>query len=219
MVHKVRDQRNSGRGRLGSNRRQPCFIYTKGFPIAQNHGALDYILQFANVARPVVSLEQVQSSLIYGSKPFAGCLCVTIDQVFDQQRNVVDALTQRRDSNRENIEAVEQILSEGAFRHCYTQVRVCSREYSYVHLNCLTATNSFEFPFLENSQQSNLGLGREVTHLVQEYRSTIGRFKASHSPLHGTGERSFLVSKQFGSDQRRRNGGAIYPNKSAAREV
>jgi len=57
MLDKVRDQRNGGR--LGSHRRQPGFIYRKGFPIAQNHDALDYILQLAEVARPVVSLEQV----------------------------------------------------------------------------------------------------------------------------------------------------------------
>src|SRR2546421_6908970 len=146
MVHKVRDQRSSGRFRLGSNRRQPCFIYDKGFPIAQYHGALDYILQFANVARPLVILEQIQRSLIDVLDFLTSRLSVTIDQVFDQQGNVVDALTERRDLNRENIEPVEQVLSEGAFSHRYSQVGVCSRDYSYVYGNCLTATNSFEFP-------------------------------------------------------------------------
>src|SRR6202011_1942848 len=120
------------------------------------------------------------------------------------------------DSNWKNIEPVEQVLPESAFSYGCTQVRICSRDYSYVYLNCLSTTNSFEFPLLENSQQSNLSLGRQVTDLVQEYRPAISRFKASHSPLHCTCERSFLVSKQFGSDQRRRNGGAIYANKSTA---
>src|SRR5206468_12116237 len=101
---------------------------------------------FANVDRPVVILEQIQRSLIDVLDFLASRLSVTIDQVFDQQGNVVHALTERRSLNRENIEPVEQVLSEGAFRHRYTQVRVCGREYSYVHLNCLTATNSFEFP-------------------------------------------------------------------------
>src|SRR5712675_453507 len=112
MLYKVRDQRNTRRGTLRSNRRQPGFIYTKGFPITQNHRALDYILQLANVARPVVSLEQIQGSLIYVSNLFTSCLRVTIDQVTDQQRNVVNALAQCRNSNRKNIETVEQILSE-----------------------------------------------------------------------------------------------------------
>ena len=43
---------------------EPCFVYDKGFPITQYHGALDYILQFANVARPVVILKQIQRPLI-----------------------------------------------------------------------------------------------------------------------------------------------------------
>src|SRR5258705_4522019 len=151
MVYKVRDERNTRRGSLRSDWRQPGFIYGKGFPIAQNHGTLDYILQFANVARPVVSLKQVQGSLIDISNLFTSSLRVTIDQVFDQQRNVVNALAQCRYSNRENTEAVEQILSEGAFSHGCTQVHICSREDSYIHRNCLTSTDSFEFPFLQNS--------------------------------------------------------------------
>src|SRR5258708_9445640 len=109
------------------------------------------MLKFANVARAVVSLKQVQGSLIDISNLFTGCLRVTVDQVFDQQRNVVNALTQCRYSNRENIEAVKQVLSEGAFSHGCTQVRICSGEYSYVHRNCSTSTNSFEFPLLQNS--------------------------------------------------------------------
>src|SRR5258707_7944353 len=219
MVHKVCNQWNSRGGRLVYNWSQPGFIYDKGFPITQDHGALDYILQFANVTRPVVILEQIQRSLIDVLDFLASRLRVTIDEVFNQQGNVVDALAQRGDLNREDIEPVEQVLPEGAFSYGCTQVRVCSRDYSHVYRNCLTAPNSFEFSLLENSQQSNLGLGRQVTYFVQKYRSAISRFKASYSPLHAAGERSFLVPKQFGSDQRGRDGGTIYANKSPARTI
>jgi hypothetical protein len=78
---------------------------------------------------PIVSLEQIQRSLIDVFDFLTSRLRVTIDQVFDEQGNVVNALTQCRDLNRENIQPVEQVLSEGAFSHRYTQVGVCSRDY------------------------------------------------------------------------------------------
>src|SRR4029077_6260070 len=139
----------------------------KGFPITQYHGAVDYILQLENVTRPVKILEQFQGSLIGVLDFLASRLRVTIDQVFNQQGNVIGSLAQRGDLNREDIEPVEQVLPEGAFSYSCTQVRVCSRDYSHVYRNCLTAPNSLEFALLENSQQSNLGLGREVTYFVR----------------------------------------------------
>ena len=46
-------------------------------------------------------------------------------------------------------------------------------------------------------------------HLVQENGAAMGRFKPSQPSLQRPGERAFLVPEQFGSDQRRRNRGAV----------
>src|SRR5713101_815678 len=148
-LDKVSDQRNTRRSRPGSRRRKPGFIYTKGVSVAQDYRALDYILQLANVARPVVSLEHLQGFLAYVSNLFANCLGIAIDQVFDQQRNVVNALTQCRYANRENIQTVEQILTERAFSYGCTQVPIRSGKYSHVHRNRLAATHALEFPLLQ----------------------------------------------------------------------
>src|SRR5260370_2799050 len=121
MVHKDCNQWSSRGGSIVCKWSQPGFIYDKVFRITQYHGALDYILQFANVARPVVILEQFQGSLIDVFDFLTSRVCVTIDQIFDQQRNVVDALTQRWDLNRENIKPVDQVLSERAFTHTVIQ--------------------------------------------------------------------------------------------------
>src|SRR5712671_876011 len=116
-LDKSRNERGTRPTRLAICACKPGFIDRKGFPIAHDHRALNDVLQFANVARPVIPLEQVESIFANRSNLFTGFSCVTIDQVFHEQLNIVNALAQCRQSNWENVEPVEQILPKRAFSH------------------------------------------------------------------------------------------------------
>lgn len=66
---------------------------------------------------------------------------------------------------------------------------------------------------LQDSQESDLGLGRQVPDLVKEDRPAIGQLKPSQSPLERAGERALLVSEQLRGNERRRNRCAVYGDK------
>src|SRR3989449_10207851 len=93
---------------------EPRLIDGKGLALAQDHGALDHVLQLAHVPRPVVRLQQLQRLLSDGADPLSGLLGVALDQIFGQDRNVDHALAQRRDPDGKHIEAIEEVRAERA---------------------------------------------------------------------------------------------------------
>src|ERR1700730_6694759 len=93
------------------------------------------------------------------SNAFASSLGVAIDQILDQDGNIVDALAQCRNSNREHVETVEEILTEAAFSDGCAQVPICCREHSYVNRNRVAPSHSLELMVLERSSQGHLCLG------------------------------------------------------------
>ncbi len=78
----------------------------------QDHRPLDRVLQLANVAGPVVLLQPGQHAVVDPVDAPAGPMRVLLNEVLDQRRNVVAPLAQRRDLDRDHVEAIEQILLE-----------------------------------------------------------------------------------------------------------
>ena len=54
-----------------------------------------------------------------------------------------------------------------------------------------------EFVFLQNPQESDLGLGRKLSHLIEEDRAPFGQLKAPNTPLSCSREGAFLMAEQF----------------------
>jgi hypothetical protein len=73
MFDEVSNQRSSRR-RFGSHVREPGLIYKESLPFRQNHRPLDYILQLADVARPIVCVEEFDRLLVYVSNLLANFL-------------------------------------------------------------------------------------------------------------------------------------------------
>ena len=107
VFDKVGNQRSSRRSRFGSHVREPGLIHKESLPFRQNHRPLDYILQLADVARPIICVEEFDRLLVYVSNLLAQFLGVAVDQLSDQQGSIANALAQCRQSNRKNVEAVK----------------------------------------------------------------------------------------------------------------
>jgi len=71
MLDKVSNQWSNRRSRFGSHVREPGLIYKEGLPFTQNHRPLDYILQLADIARPIVCVEEFDRFLVYVSNLLA----------------------------------------------------------------------------------------------------------------------------------------------------
>src|SRR4029077_15786958 len=151
--------------------------------------------------------------LSYRFNSLPNLFCITFDEIFEQDGNVVPAFAERGYLNRKNIQPVEKILSECSGSNGTIQVAVRRRQHADIYGYRLATANAFEFPFLEHSQQSYLSLGWKFPDLIQENGPAVRQFKAPQTSLCRSGEGAFLVPKQFRGNQRCRDRCAIYTDK------
>jgi hypothetical protein len=60
-----------------------------------------------------------------------------------------------------------------------------------------SSADTLKFVFLQNTQQSNLCLGRKLSDFVEEDRASFSQFKAAQTPLTGPRKGAPLMTKQF----------------------
>src|SRR6202011_708185 len=91
-----------------------------------------------------------------------------------QVGNVFRALAQRRHRDREDVQAIEQILAEAAFLHGGDQVAVGGGDDAYVDLDRLAAADRVDLVLLQRAQQFDLRGERQLAYLVEEQRAPGG---------------------------------------------
>src|ERR1700761_2893111 len=105
---------------------------------------------------------------------FPGLTRVAIDKVFDQERNVFPSLAQGRHRDGKDVEAVIQVLAEGARVDGDLQIAVGCGDDSHVCADDLVATNTLKLALLQNPQQSDLCLGRKLPDFVEKECASFG---------------------------------------------
>src|SRR5882724_11357643 len=93
---------------------QPCLVDRESFTVAKNYGTLHHILQFADIARPMICLKQLQRPLLDISDPLSDLVRVSPNEIFDQHGNVPRTFAERRYLDWKHIQPVEQIHPERA---------------------------------------------------------------------------------------------------------
>jgi len=78
-----------------------------------------------------------------------------------------------------------------------------------------SSADTLKFVFLQNTQQSNLGLGRKLSDFIEEDRASFCKFEPPQTPVQRSSERALLMAKQFRGNQIARDGCAVYAYKSA----
>ena len=125
------------------------------------------VLEFANVSRPIVVLEEAELALgqlqIRPIEPFAGHL----EKMCRQYRDVLLPVAQRRHLDREDAQPVVEILPESSGADCGLQVVVTGRDHAEVGASRFLVANRLELTFLEDAEQLGLHLRRQVTHFAR----------------------------------------------------
>src|ERR1039458_8341621 len=119
--------------------------------LRHNHGTLDCILQFADVAHPGLLLQLVHSRgsdssdvLVHGESELA-------HEMFDERRNVFPTLAQRGQFDAEYVEPVKQVRTESAlFNHGF-EVLVGGGHATEVNLNDLIAAYASDLALLQHA--------------------------------------------------------------------
>src|SRR6478672_7973250 len=97
--------------------------------ITQDRGAFDHVAQLADVAWPLVVLEDAHRLLTYREDRSIVPLVELVQERLYQQREVFAPVAQWRQRDREHVEAVIQILAELALRHRVGRIDVGGRDH------------------------------------------------------------------------------------------
>src|SRR6266481_2602685 len=193
--------------------RKPTLIDGEILCFAYNYRSLDDVLQFANITRPGVRLKQIEALFVHRIKALSSFPCVTINEVLDQQGNVFSSFSQCRNFNRKDVEPVKQVVPEHTRSDGSLQIAVRSGNHPDISSDRPSSTNTFEFMFLQNTQESDLCLGRKLSDFIEEDRASFGQLKAPQTPLSRPREGALLMAEQFRCDQVAWNCGAVNTDK------
>ena len=104
----------------------------------------------------------------------AHLLGVLRQEVLGEQRDVLAALAERRQRDRDDVDAVEQILAEPPFGDRFRQILVGRGDHADVGLQLLEPADAAEPPLLQHAQQLHLHDGAHLADLVEEDRALLG---------------------------------------------
>src|SRR5437870_7104605 len=186
---------------LGQRHVQRQIVELDDGRLGQDHAALDDVLALTHVARPPVG---VQGGQRLGRKPLDSLVepsVVAPDEMIDEQRDVLDALAQRRHHDRHYVEPVVEIFAEGAAADGLLEVRVRRGDEAHVDLDRPGAADPLDLALLEYPQELGLELGPQGADLVEEERAALRELELAKLALVGAGERTLLVAEQVGLDE------------------
>src|SRR5580765_1805392 len=92
---------------------------------------------------------------------------VLFEKMLGEQQDVGFSLPKRRQKDRENIEPIKQVLAKSAFGDLFLEIFVGSGDKSNVDLNGLGTAEPLEFALLDDAEQLDLGLRRQIADLVE----------------------------------------------------
>ena len=119
------------------------------------------------------------------------------------------ALAQRRQVDREHVEAVEQVLAQLAARDRLVRVAVGRGDDAHVGLLDLGRADAHEGARLEHAQQLDLEVERHLGDLVEEQRAAVGALEEAQMLALGAGEAALLVAEDLAFHQVRRDRAAV----------
>src|ERR1700675_2369053 len=166
--------------------------------ITESDGTLQTVLQFADIAGPVISQHRFHG---VARDPDAASWSETFKEEHRQDGNVGTALTQRRQRNGDDVEAEIEILAEGSFLVFGVEIAVGGGHDAHIHFDLLITAHGTDFFLLEKAQELGLHLERKLAHLVKKNGSRVGRLQQSLLRTKGAGEGAFFVAEQFAFDE------------------
>src|SRR5215470_7297114 len=159
--------------------REPALIDGQSLGVANDDRSLDNILKLADIARPGIRRQSLQGRGIYTAYAFSIFARKTLHEILCQQRNVLSSISQRGHFNRKYVQTVKQIASKCSRVNRRREVAVCRCDYANIGLDDLQAAEPLKFPFLKDTQQSDLHIRGQFPDFIQKDRAALSQLKAS----------------------------------------
>ena len=126
-----------------------------------------------------------------------------------QHGNILPPLPQGRNADLHHVQAVEQVLPEGALGHLLLQVPVGGGDDAHIHLNVPQAAHPLEAPVLQKGQQLGLHGQGQLANLVQEHGSPVGQLHQALFSLIGPGKGPLFIAEELRLQQCVGDGAAV----------
>src|SRR6476646_3817277 len=143
---------------------------------AHGDGAFQTVFQLTDVAGPIIDLKQLHR-LRTDRVLDLSALARALKEMLSQRTNVFFALTQRRQTETNHIEAEEQIASERSLLHGHLQVPTGRGDNPNIDRDGFAVAMGMKFPFLQGTNQLSLNIQRHLSDFVKEYAATAGQGK------------------------------------------
>src|SRR5579863_865765 len=186
--------------------------YLQDGPRPKSQGALDHVLEFADVAGPVVS-EKASHCILGNRSDVAVRRAEFFEEMIHQERNIALAFAQRRQFDLHDVQSEEKVLAKPSFADRRFQVAIRGRDDSRRNRNTVGRADRPYFLFLNRAQQFGLQIHRKISDFIQKESPCIGGF---HKPLlrvRGSREGALHMPEKLRFDQRGRQRRAIHRNK------
>jgi len=171
-------------------------------PGAEQHRAVDGMLEFTHVSRPAVVFERRArgrgETLDHAPMATAGRGAKGLRQ----QQHVGPAVAERRQFDGDDVDPPVEVLTEAPRGDERRQVLVGGEHDAHVDTPCPAAAHRLEPPLLQHAQQSHLQRGGRGGDLVEKDRAPV-RFDEPARPIGmGTGERPGDMAEQLAVEER-----------------
>ena len=182
--------------------RQQNVLWTQLKSLQLGQRAIDSILQLANVAGPAVAGEH--RTEIGGELRPRDALLISKagHEQLRQRHNVLRAVAQRRQIQRQDVEAIVEIFAEKPFLHQLDQVFLRRADHPHIDVHFMILANAAEGAVVEKAQQLGLHARRHLANFIQQHRAAVGLLEEALLALQ-------RVAKQLALDRVLGNGAAV----------
>ena len=128
----------------------------------------------------MVSLQDVHGLSVEVIEFPAGLMSKPLEEQSRQHRYVLLAFPERWEFQSHYCQTVVKIASKQAFIYKVSLSPVSRRNDSDICLQCLTASDSLEFTFLQHTQQLDLNPRRHFCNFIKEQRAFVRQLEATN---------------------------------------
>ncbi len=190
-------------------------LFVKILVIAQDHCTLDGILQLADVAGPRITHQDVEHVPADAPQPALVLDVVLIEKKVDEPGNILAAIPQRREIDRNDVQAIKKIFPEISLRDLFLKIDVGGGDDADVNLDGVRVTDALELALLENAEKLHLKLGLKGADLVEKNGAAVGCFEAALLVADRAGKRAFDMPEEFTFQESAGEGAAVDADEAA----
>ena len=163
----------------------------------KRYSLLQQILQLPHVARPwradnrrerVGRKRRHRLAVTGGNLPQKMCC---------QQRNIFAPFSQRRQFQRDHVQAIKQVFSKRAIRAHLIEIAMRSRDDAHVHIHRLRRAHGPHRAVLQHTQQLRLKREWHVADFIEKQAAAIGRLKQSLLRGRSARKRTLGITEQL----------------------